>query len=182
MCTVTRDGWPRHAVCLHGRPQLPGMFTLAVIDGSHVDAQSNDIGNSGMSCNHGAQSSDYFLRTVVRHFNSSSRASMLCLAIHGSRTCALFSVALAAQIFGRQERTTVVTISVRCFTIVVFVLMGVRVMRLFPGNNDGDDSTEKNTPLTGSQHDTEQGGKLMRVDAVMDVIRTRLGIGYNIST
>ena len=73
------------------------------------------------------------------------------------------------------------TISVQCFTIVVFVVIGVRVMRLFSRNNDGDDSTEKNTPLTGSQHDIEQGGKLMCVDAVMDVIRTRLGTGYNIS-
>ena len=56
----------RHAVGLHGkRPQLPGMFTISVAAGRHVDAQSNEIGN-GVSCNH-AQSSGCFPHMVVRH-------------------------------------------------------------------------------------------------------------------
>jgi hypothetical protein len=123
--------------------------------GSHVDAQSNEIGN-GVSCNH-AQSSDCLPHMVVRHLNSSSRAFTLCL--HGSRI-ALFSAALAVQIFGRKERVTVVTLSVECFIIVFFMTMGAWVMRLFSRNddvNDVDASTEKNPPLTGSQHDIEQG-------------------------
>lgn len=123
--------------------------------GSHVDAQSNEIGN-GVSCNH-AQPSDCLPHMVVRHFNPSSGTFMPCL--HGSRI-ALFSAALAVQIFGRKERATVVTLSVECFIIVFFVAMGVWVMQLFSRNDDVHDvgaSTEKNLPLTGSQPDIEQG-------------------------
>ena len=49
--------------------------------------------------------------------------------------------------------------------------------------DDVDVSAGKNPPLTGSQHNIDSGlRKLMRVDSLMDVVRTRLGTGYNIST
>ena len=85
--------------------------------------------------------------------------SAFTLCLRGSRI-ALFSSALALQIFGLNEFATVVAISVECCIIVFFVAMGVRVMRVFFRNddvNDVDAPTEKNLPLTGSQHDIEQG-------------------------
>ena len=102
---------------------------------------------------------------VVCYFNPSSRAFTLCS--HGSRIV-LFSGGLAVQIFRPKERATFVTLSVECFIIVLFVVMGVTVMRLFSRNDHVDDvdaSTENNQlefevrglSPTGSQHDIEQG-------------------------
>jgi hypothetical protein len=95
---------------------------------------------------------------VVSHLHPSSRAFTLCL--HGSRIV-LFSAALVVQIFGPNERATVVTLSVECFVIVLFGVMGAWVMRLFSRNDDVDDvdaSTEKkNPPPTGLQHGIAQG-------------------------
>ena len=128
---------------------------LAMTGGSHVETQSNEIGN-GVSCNH-TQSSDCFPHMVVRHLNLLSHAFTLCL--YGPRI-ALFSAALAVQIFGQKERTTVATLSIECLIIVLFVVMGMRVMRPFSRNDsvDGVDAvTEKKQPVTGSQHDIEQG-------------------------
>ena len=56
----------------------------------------------------------------------------------GSRI-AFFSVALAMHIFRPKGLATVTTLSVECAIIVMFVFMGVRVMRLFYRNDDGDD-------------------------------------------
>ena len=48
--------------------------------------------------------------------------------------------------------------SVGCFIIVLFVVMGVTVMRLLSKDdeNEVDPSAEKHPPLTGSQHDIGQ--------------------------
>ena len=99
-------------------------------------------------------------RTVFRLLPSYGRTSsnlssrVLTLCLHGSRI-ALFTAALAIQIFGRKERATVVTLSVEFFIIVLFLVMGVMVMRLFSKDDDEDEvdaSAEKHPPLTGSQH------------------------------
>ena len=42
-------------------------------------------------------------------------------------------------IFRPKGLATVTTLSVECAIIVMFVFMGVRVMRLFYRNDDGDD-------------------------------------------
>ncbi|KAN0094473.1 hypothetical protein V8E55_002760 [Tylopilus felleus] len=52
---------------------------------------------------------------------------------------ALFSVALAVQIFGRRESATVATLSVEVLVIFLFVFMGMRVFRPFSQNDDGQD-------------------------------------------
>jgi len=100
---------------------------------------------------------------------SQTKSGMACLAITHSLplasliwSIALFFAALAIQIFGRKERATVVTLSVECFIIVLFVVMGVTVMRLFSKDDDEDEvdhdaSAEKHPPLTGSQPDIERG-------------------------
>ncbi|KAF8123686.1 hypothetical protein EV363DRAFT_765742 [Boletus edulis] len=99
---------------------------------------------------------------------SQTKTGMACLAITHSLPIAsliwsivLFSAALAVQIFGRKELATVATLSVEFLIIVSFVVMGVRVMRLFYSNGDEDDvdtPTPKNlVPRTESQHDVEQG-------------------------
>jgi hypothetical protein len=99
---------------------------------------------------------------------SHMKAGMACLAITHSLPIAsliwsivLFSAALVVQIFGPNERATVVTLSVECFVIVLFGVMGAWVMRLFSRNDDVDDvdaSTEKkNPPPTGLQHGIAQG-------------------------
>lgn len=111
-----------------------------------------------MSRDH-TQSSVCLPHMVVRHLNPSSRSFTLCL--HGFRIV-LFSAALAVQIFGRKERATVATLSVECFIIALCVVMGLRVMWLSSGNEDVDGVdafTEKSPPLTGSQHDIEQGSE-----------------------
>ena len=110
-----------------------------------------------MSRDH-AQSSVCLPHMVVRHLNPSSRS--FTLGLHGFRIV-LFSAALAVQIFGRKERATVATLSVECFIIVLCVVMGLRVMWLSSGNEeDGVDAfTEKNPPVTGSQHDIERGSE-----------------------
>ena len=85
--------------------------------------------------------------------------STFTLCLRGSRI-ALFSSALALQILGPNEFATFVAIFVECSIIVLFVAMSAWVMRLFSRNddvNDVDAPTEKNLPLTGSQHDIEQG-------------------------
>ena len=61
---------------------------------------------------------------------------------------AFFGVALAVQLFGRKEPTTVVTLLV----IILFVFMVMRVMRLFSQNDDGRDgdaSTDEKSHPTG---------------------------------
>ena len=61
---------------------------------------------------------------------------------------ALFGVALAVQLFGRKEPTTVPTLLV----IILFVFMVMRVVRLFSPNDDGrdgDSSADKNSSPTG---------------------------------
>ena len=74
---------------------------------------------------------------------------------------ALFSVALAVQIFGPKEHATVSTLSVECLIIVIFAVMSVRVMRHFYKNDDGDEvldiSAENHSSPTGSPRDIEQG-------------------------
>lgn len=67
-----------------------------------------------------------------------------------------FSPRLSVQIFGRKGRATVTAVSVECFIIVLFVVMGARAMRLFSRNDDVDDvdaSTEENP----SQHEIGHG-------------------------
>jgi hypothetical protein len=73
---------------------------------------------------------------------SQTKSGMACLAITHSLpiasliwSIALFSAALAVQIFGRKERVTVVTLSVECFIIVFFMTMGAWVMRLLLGRS-----------------------------------------------
>ena len=91
---------------------------------------------------------------VVRHLDPASRAFAHCL--HGSRIV-LFATAFAVQIFGPKERATVVTLSVECFIIVLFLVMGVRVKLLYSTNDEVDAPTENNPPPAGTQHDIEQG-------------------------
>ncbi|KAN0094484.1 hypothetical protein V8E55_002771 [Tylopilus felleus] len=64
---------------------------------------------------------------------------------------ALFSVALAVQIFGRKEPVTVATLSVEVLLIILFVFMGMRVTRLFSQNDDGQDgdASANSTRVTG---------------------------------
>ena len=86
---------------------------------------------------------------VVRHLNPSLRAFTLCL--HGTRIV-LFSAALAVQIFRPKERATVATLSVECFIIVLFMVMGVRVMWLFSKNHDVDDEDAVDTYTEKKPH------------------------------
>ncbi|KAN0094481.1 hypothetical protein V8E55_002768 [Tylopilus felleus] len=99
---------------------------------------------------------------------SRTKTGMACLAITHSLpiasliwSIALFSVALAVQIFGPKEHATVSTLSVECLIIVIFAVMGVRVMRHFYKNDDGDEvldiSAENHSSPTGSPRDIEQG-------------------------
>ncbi|KAF8558566.1 hypothetical protein OG21DRAFT_1074113 [Imleria badia] len=98
---------------------------------------------------------------------SQTKSGMACLAITHSLpiasliwSIALFSAALAVQIFGSKELATVTALSVECAIIVAFAVMGVGVMRLFYRNDDEDDvdsSMDKNSPPTGTQPDIEQG-------------------------
>lgn len=127
------------------------IFTLAVTGGSHVCTQRKGIGNgNGVSCNH-AQSPDCLPLVVVRHVAPSSR--VFTLFSHGSRI-ALFFAALMIQIFGPKQLATLTTLSVECFIILSFVVMGVSVMRLFYRNHDEDDEdtpAEKKSPTRSQQ-------------------------------
>ena len=72
----------------------------------------------------------------------------------------LFSTALAIQIFGQEDRATVVTLGVECFILVLFGIMSSFVMQLFYKNDNVDDvdpPEDHNPPPTGRQHDVEQG-------------------------
>ncbi|KAG6380356.1 hypothetical protein JVT61DRAFT_8468 [Boletus reticuloceps] len=85
---------------------------------------------------------------------SQTKTRMACLAItHTLLVIVLFSAALAVQIFGRKELAIVATLSVEFLIIVSFVVMGVRVMRLFysnGGEDNVDTPTERNLfPLDG---------------------------------
>ncbi|KAN0081167.1 hypothetical protein V8E55_008791, partial [Tylopilus felleus] len=83
---------------------------------------------------------------------SPTKMDMAGLAITHSLPIALFSVALALQIFGRKEPATVATLSVEVLAIILFMFMGMKVMRLFSQNGDGRDgdaSTDKNSHPTG---------------------------------
>ena len=73
-----------------------------------------------------------------------------CVA-HVAFRIALFSVALAVQIFGRKEPVTVATLSVEVLLIILFVFMGMRVTRLFSQNDDGQDgdASANSTRVTG---------------------------------
>ena len=123
---------------------------------SHVDAQPNENGN-GVSCDH-AQSPDGLPHMVVRHVTPSS--GVFTVFSRGSRIV-FFSAALGIQIFGPKQLATVATLSVEYFIIMLFLVMGVVVMRRFYRNHDGDgddvDTSAEKTPQTGSQHDIEQG-------------------------
>lgn len=92
---------------------------------------------------------------VVRHLNPSSCAFTLCL--HDSRFV-LLSAAFAVQIFRPKELATVATISTEYFSIVLFGITSVSVMKLFSRDDvdDVDGSTEMNPPVTGSR-DIELG-------------------------
>ena len=118
------------------------MFTLAMMDGSRVTAQPNEVRN-GVSCNHHSlpTASNFEVYMVVRHPNPSSRAFTLCF-VHGSSFPCRFSVPR----------------SVECF-IIVRVVMSVGVTRRFSESRDDDvhASAEKNPHLTKSQYDIEQG-------------------------
>ncbi|KAN0094472.1 hypothetical protein V8E55_002759 [Tylopilus felleus] len=99
---------------------------------------------------------------------SRTKTGMACLSITHSLpiasliwSIALFSVALAVQIFGPKQHATVSTLSVECLIIAIFMVIGVRVMRHFSKNDDGDEvldiSVEKHSSPTGSPRDIEQG-------------------------
>ncbi|KAG8216242.1 hypothetical protein J3R82DRAFT_8283 [Butyriboletus roseoflavus] len=98
---------------------------------------------------------------------------MACLAITHSLpiaclvwSIALFSTALAIQIFSPKEPPTVATLGVECLVLVLFGVMSGLVMPLFSRNDDvdggddgddSDDSDDKISSLTGSRHDIEEG-------------------------
>ena len=69
---------------------------------------------------------------------------------------ALFSAALAVQIFRPIELATIATLSVEILIIVSFVGMGMRVMRLFSQDEDGRDedapTRNKSRPLRAHQN------------------------------
>ena len=62
---------------------------------------------------------------------------------------ALFSAALAVQIFRPIEPATVATLSVEVLIIVLFMAMGMRVMRHFFQDDDGRD---EDVPTGNNSH------------------------------
>jgi hypothetical protein len=133
----------RHVVCLRGKDHnYLERFTLAMKGASHVDARSVERNREWRAL----QS-----RTVSLKW-SASRAFTLCL--HGSRI-ALFSAALAVQIFGQRKvplsRPLTSNVSLRCC-----LWLWARGRCGCSRNDDVDDvdaSTEKYPPLTGSHCD-----------------------------
>ncbi|KAH0831361.1 hypothetical protein J3R83DRAFT_14023 [Lanmaoa asiatica] len=101
-----------------------------------------------------------------------SKWGMACFAITHSLpiaclvwSIALFSTALAIEIFGSKELATVTTLGVECLILVLSGFMSMVVMRLFSRDDDVDDadtSGEEISSPTRSQADVEQGsGKMM---------------------
>ncbi|KAH0831362.1 hypothetical protein J3R83DRAFT_14025 [Lanmaoa asiatica] len=94
---------------------------------------------------------------------------MACFAITHSLpiacliwSIALFSTALAIQIFGPKELATVTTLGVECLILVLSGFMSVVVMRLFSKGDDVDDadtSVEEISSSTRSLSDVEQGSE-----------------------
>lgn len=106
-----------------------------------------------MSCDH-TQSSDRFAHMVVRHFN------FVATRYSYSFRIALFSTALAVQIFGPKERATVTILGAECLIIMLFGVVGFGVTRLFCAGDDVHDvgtPAEKVPPLETSQRDVELG-------------------------
>lgn len=134
---------------------------MGIAGGSHAVARSSGTRN-GVSCNY-AQSSDCLPCVVVRH---SMHGPVYSRSTHTFSRIALFSTALAIQIFGPKEPATVATLGVECLILVLFGVMSVLVMQLFSRNDDegdgddgdsSDDSEEKTSSHTGSRHDVEEG-------------------------
>ncbi|KAH0831363.1 hypothetical protein J3R83DRAFT_14026 [Lanmaoa asiatica] len=95
------------------------------------------------------------------------RPGMACLAITHSLpiacliwSIALFSTALAIQIFSPKERATVTTLGVECLILVLSGFMSMVVLRLFSRDDDVDDvdiPEEEILSPTRSLPDVEQG-------------------------